>query len=106
MTGDEVGDNLLVQVFFVIDTVEDPLKLSEQLERRFTHQHQYAVTGMFRCYFQASTDVFCNQLTRIFHCRLVGVLVLAFMQQQVVAHTTAYKAFFDSWQCVYCSVYL
>jgi len=38
MTGDEVGDELLVQMFLPIDAVKDTLEVVELLERRLAHQ--------------------------------------------------------------------
>ena len=36
--GDEVGDDLLVQVLLAVDTVEDAFELIELLERGFAHE--------------------------------------------------------------------
>ena len=77
MAGDEVGDNLLIEVFLTIDAIEDALEVVELLERRFTHQVKHAFAGMFRSYLQSSADVARNQFAGIFHRRLVGCLVLA-----------------------------
>ena len=38
------------------------------------------------------------QLASVLHCSLVAGLVLTSMQQQVVAHTTAYIAVLDAWK--------
>ena len=38
MTADEVGDDLLVEVLFAIDTIEDAFEFVELLERRLAHQ--------------------------------------------------------------------
>ena len=77
MAGDEVGDNLLIEVLLTIDAVEDALEVVELLERRLTHQVKHAFAGMFRSYLQSSADVTRNQFAGIFHGRLVGCLVLA-----------------------------
>ena len=77
MAGDEVGDNLLVEGFLAIDAVEDALEVVELLERWLAHQVKHTFAGMFRSYLQSSAHMASNQLTRIFHRRLVGCLVLA-----------------------------
>ena len=50
MAGDEVGDNLLVQVLLAIDAVEDALEVVELLERGLAHQVKHAFAGMLRCH--------------------------------------------------------
>jgi len=65
--GDEVGDDLLVQVLFAIDTVEDALELIELLERGLAHQSEHTVAGMFRGHLQASADMAADQLTGVCH---------------------------------------
>ena len=77
MAGYEVGDNLLVQMLLTIDAVEDALEVIELLKRRFAHQVQHAVAGMFRSNFQSSADMTSNQLAGILHSRLVSCFVLA-----------------------------
>ena len=77
MAGDEVGDNLLIEMFLTIDAIEDALEVVELLERRFAHQVKHALAGMLWCHLQASADVARNQFAGIFHGRLVGCLVLA-----------------------------
>lgn len=46
VTGDEVGDDLLVEVLLFVDTVEDTLEVVELLERRLPHQLQHLIAGM------------------------------------------------------------
>ena len=43
MAGDEVGDNLLVEVLLAIDAVEDVLELVKLLERWFAHETEHVV---------------------------------------------------------------
>ena len=51
MAGDEIGDDLLVEMLLAIDAVEDALELVELLERGFAHEVQHAVAGVFRSNF-------------------------------------------------------
>ena len=55
--GDEIRDDLLVEILFAIDTVKLAFELIELLERRFTHQLQNTVAGMLWCYLQTTADV-------------------------------------------------
>ena len=106
VTGDEVGDDLLVEVFLATDAVEDALELVELLERWFAHQSQHAVGGVFRGNLQASADMSLDEFAGVFHGSLVRFLVLAAMQEQVVAHTTANETFLDAGQGVDSAIYL
>lgn len=54
MAADEIGDKLLAQVQFLVQLVEDALEAVELFERRFPHQVQYPVAGMFGGHFQPS----------------------------------------------------
>ena len=56
---------------------------------------------MLRCYLQSAAHVFGNQFAGIFPCCLVYLLVLALVQEQVVAHTTTDEALLDAWQGIY-----
>ena len=98
MAGDEIRDELLVETFLTIDAVEDALELTELLERGLTHQLEHTVGCMLGCHLQASADMTCDQFACILLSGLVRLLVLAAMQQQVVAHATAYKTLLDAWQ--------
>ena len=106
MAGDEVGDDLLVEMLLTVDAVEDTLELVELLERWLAHQLQYMVAGMLGSYLQASADMVLDQFAGVLHSGLVRLLVLAVIQQQVVAYTTADKTFLDAWQSVDSTVYL
>lgn len=48
---DEVGDDLLLQPTFAVDTVEDAFEVVELLERGLSHQVQHAVGSVLRCHF-------------------------------------------------------
>ena len=98
MAGDEIRDELLVETFLTIDAVEDALELTELLERWLTHQLENMVGCMLWSHLQTSANMACNQFARVLLCSLVRLLVLAAMQQQVVAHATAYKTLLDAWQ--------
>ena len=87
-----------MQAFFPVDAVEDALEVVELLERWFTHQVQHMVAGMFRSHLQSSADMAGDEFTGIIHGCLVGSVVLTSVQQQVVTHTAADKAFLDFWQ--------
>ena len=50
MAGDEVRDELLVEMLLAVDAVEDALELVELLERRFAHQSEHTVAGVLRCH--------------------------------------------------------
>ena len=53
---------------------------------------------------QSSADMPCDKFPGILACRTVGVLVLALMQEQVVAYAAAYEALLYSRQGVYCAI--
>jgi len=98
VAGDEVRNNLLVEMLLAADAVEDALEVEELLERRFAHQSQHAVAGMFGCHFQSSADVACDEFACVLAGSLVGSVVLAVIKQQVVAHAAAYEALLDAGQ--------
>ena len=77
MRRNEVGDDLLAQVFLAVDAVEDALELSELTERRFAHEHEHAVAGVLGGHFESSADVARDEFAGILHGRTVGRLVLA-----------------------------
>ena len=79
MGGDEVGDNLLVQVLFAVDTVEDALEGIELLERGLAHEMEHTVGGMFRGHFQTARDMAGDEFAGVFLGRPVRGLVLTFI---------------------------
>ena len=91
VAGDEVGDKLLPQAFFTIDSVEYLLELSELAERRFAHDVEHAFRGVFRRDFKAAAYMTGYEFAGIFLRAFVGFGVFALVQQQVVAHTAAYE---------------
>ena len=95
VAADEVGDDLLVQSFFAVDAVEEALEFVELREGRLAHQVEHMVAGMLRSYFQPTADVSRYQLARVLGSSAVDCLVLAPVEQQVVAYATAYEAPLD-----------
>ena len=80
MAGDEIGDDLLVEMLLAIDAVEDALEFVELLERGLAHQVQHAIAGVFRGHLQTSADMLRNQFAGIVHSRFVRLLVLALIE--------------------------
>ena len=101
MGTDEVRDNLLVQSLLLVDLVKDALKLIEQVERWLAHKLQYLGAGMLRSHLQSAAHMLGYQLTGVLACRLIELLVLALVQEQVIAHTTSYKALLDTRQSIH-----
>lgn len=101
MRTNEIGNNLLAQVFFPIDSVEDALKLLEQPERRFAHEHQHLVGCVFWSHFQSAAHMLAYQFAGVFAGSLVGMLILALVQQQIVAHATSDETLLDARQSIY-----
>ena len=87
MRGDEVRDELLVEVLLLVYAVEDAFELFEELERRFSHKHQHIVRRMLRGYLQTTAHVLCYQFASVLARSGIYLLVLALMEQQVVADT-------------------
>ena len=61
---------------------------------------------MLWCDLQTAAHMPCDELAGIVHCCLVTRLVLAAVQQQVVAHATANIAVLDAWQGIHCAIHL
>ena len=97
---DEVGDDLLVEMLLAADAVELALELEELLERRLAHEHQHAVAGVLRRHLQTAADVSADELARVLLGGSVGGLVLAVIEQQVVAYAAADEALLDAGQGV------
>jgi hypothetical protein len=98
MGGYEIGNDLLAQTFLAIYAVEDALELIELTERGLAHEVEHTIAGVLRGNLEASTDVMADEFARVFHSSLVAGFILAAMEQQVIAHATAYIAVFDAWQ--------
>ena len=95
---DEVGDDLFAEVLFTIDAVELALELIELLERGLAHEVQHTLAGMFGGYLQATRHMAGDEFSGVFLGGTVGCLILAAIQQEVVAHTTADEAALDARQ--------
>lgn len=82
---DEVGNQLVGQSFAAADALEIGGQPLEERERRFAHQFQHGIFGVFGRDFQSSRRV-------VFHDRIeIGTLV-----EQVVADAAADKGLFDA----------
>ena len=77
--GDEVGDNLLVQVLFAVDTVEDAFEGIELLERGLSHEVEHTVGGVLWGHLQTARDMTGNKFTGVFLGRSIRGLVLTFI---------------------------
>ena len=85
MRGDEVGDQLIGQLLPAANAVEIRVELFEQGERRFAHQFQYVLLGVFGRHFEPARGV-------VFEHRLqIGRPV-----EQVVTDAAADKGFLDA----------
>ena len=80
VTGNEVGDNLLIEVFLTIDAIEDALEVIELLERWLTHEVENTLAGMLRGNLQTTTDVILDEFTSVFHSSLIHCFILTLMQ--------------------------
>lgn len=101
MATNEIRYELLAKILFSVDAVEGALELFEEPERRFSHQLQHAVGGVFGCHFQSSADMAGNQFSGIFACSLVHLLVVRMVQEQVIAYTAANETLLDFRQGIY-----
>ena len=76
VAGDEVGDDLLVEVLLATDAVELSLEVLELLERRLAHEVEHAVAGVLRGHLQPSADVAGDEFAGVFLGSPVGCLIL------------------------------
>ena len=83
---DEVGDDLLAQVFAAIDVVEDALEVVEELEGRLAHEVEHTVGCVFGSYLQATAHVARDEFFGIFSVDAVDVLIARVVEQEVVAY--------------------
>ena len=98
MAGDEIGDDLLVEMLLAIDAVEDALEFVELLERGLAHEVEHTVAGVLWGNLQTAADVAGDEFACILAGSLVGCFVLAVIKQQVVAHAAADEALLDARQ--------
>ena len=104
MTADEVRDNLLAEVQFVVYLVEYLLEVVELGERRLSHDMKHRIAGVLGSHLKASAHMLGNEFTGVFLGSLVDDWVLAFVKQQVVAHTTADETLLDTWKGIDCMI--
>ena len=78
--GDEVGDDLLAQTCLAIDLVENGFEFVEQTEWWFAHDAKHCIRSMFGRYFQATTDVACDEFAGVFSGSFVDAFILTFVQ--------------------------
>ena len=101
MATDEVRDDLLAKVQFIVDLVEYLLEIVELGERWLAHDVQYTVARVFRGNLQPATDVLGYQLAGIFLGATVDGRVFALVQEQVVTHTATNETLLDARQGIY-----
>ena len=86
MRGDEIGDELLVEVLFFIDLVELLLQFHEHVELGLAHELEDSIAGVFRSYFQSTADMSRDQLAEVFVIAHGFVFFRrAVVQEQVIA---------------------
>ena len=99
MRRDEIGNDLLTQIFLAADSVEEPFELLKLVERRFAHQVEHTVGRVFGRDFQPSADVSGDEFARVWSGGLVAFVVVGMVEQQVVAHAASDKTFLDAFSC-------
>lgn len=106
VTADEVGDELLVEMSLFVDLVKQLFEIIEKFERWLAHEFQHSVGCILRCHLQSAAHMLGDQLARILHGSLVGFLVLALMEDKIVAYATSNEAFLYSRQCIDSVIYV
>lgn len=87
----EVGDKLLTQTGFMIDTVEYPREIVIEFKRWLAHKFQYMGAGVLRGYFQTSRYMMLYQFAIVAAVGLVNTAVAGMVHRQVVAYAAADK---------------
>lgn len=100
MATDKVGDDLFAQLLLFVNLVKDALELLKLTERRFAHQVEHLVAGVFRSNLETAAYMMADEFARVLTSRSVGFLVFTLVEEQVVAHTTAYETLLDAGQSV------
>ena len=95
MAGDKIRNQLLGKAGLLAPLLKFLLKLLEQPERRFAHDLEYRIGGMFGRNLEPTGDVLSHQLTGVFLIMLVFFLLPVFRHQQIIAHTAGHKGFLD-----------
>ena len=81
MTTDEIRNDLLAKIQFLVDFVEYFLEIIELSERWLSHDVKYTITGMLGSHFQASAYMFGYQFAGIFLGAFIDSRVFAFVKQ-------------------------
>ena len=86
MRGDEIGDELLVQMLRFVDLVELLFQLDEHVELGLAHQLQHGIAGVFGRPFYPAADMSGDQLTEVFVITHgFALLGGAVVQEEIVA---------------------
>lgn len=96
MGGDEIGDKLLAQVMALVYGVEQALELLELAERRFAHDVENPIFGMFGGNFQTTTYMVGNQLLIVASRSCIDFRTARLVHRQVISHAAPDKGFLDS----------
>ena len=95
VAADEVRYELLAQVALTVYAVEYASELFKLGERGLAHEFQHTVRGVLWSYFESAADVLADKLAGVFTGCLVGLFVLAAIEQQVISDAAAYEAFLN-----------
>ena len=96
----EIRYDLLLQSVLSVYLVEHRLELMELLERRLAHDLEHLVGRMFRRNLQTTRHMVAYQLLGIAHVGLLEFAILSLVQNEVIAHATAYERFLDLGQSI------
>ena len=100
VTADEVGDELVVEMLFATDAVEESFEIVEEPEGRLAHEVEHLFGGVLGSHFQSSAHMSGDELAGVLTGGLVDVGGTCLVKQKVVAHTAADERFLDARQCV------
>ena len=98
--GDEVGDDLLVEVVAAVEVVELLFECFEEVEGGFAHESEDAVGDVFGGDFEASGGVAENDGFEVGAVAGVGFRVAARVKAEVVAYAGADEAVLDAGDAV------
>lgn len=80
VAADEVGDDLLSEVFLAVYVVKDTLEVVEETERGFAHKGEYAVGGVFGCYLKTAADMTCDEFFGVLAIDAVDAFIACVME--------------------------
>ena len=101
----KVRNNLLAEVFLLVYLVEDALEFLKQCERWLAHEFKHSIRSVLRSYLQASADMLAYKFASVLSSGSIRLLILALVQEQIVAHTTTNEALLNARQRVYRMIY-